>query len=43
MTVSLFTWKGAINVMFNIPQKCDQSATVQTGMNRGITNLKSLK
>jgi len=41
--VSLFTWKGAINVMFNSLQKCDQSATVQTGMNTGITSLKSLK
>jgi len=41
--MSLFTLKGAINVMFNILQKCDQSATVQTGMNTGFTNLKSLK
>ena len=41
--MSLFTWKGAINVMFNILQKSDKSATVQTGMNTGITTLKSLK
>lgn len=29
--------------MFNILQKSDKSATVQTGMNTGITTLKSLK